>query len=363
MKDRVPSLDGLRGVAVLLVVAGHVAQNTAGIPTDARTWLMGLANASAGVRVFFVLSGYLITRLLLAEHDRSGRIDLRLFYARRVRRIFPAFYVYLAAVIILGLVTGIGLTPSAVLAAGTFTWNYGFLWVEVGAHAYWLLGHLWTLALEQQFYLFWPLILLLAGPRRAGILAGVLLLWCPLARVGSYVLFPEQRGYLGMMLHTGIDSIMAGCALALLVQQPRWRAWFEERGTTTAAFCATWLLVVSPLCSLTFRGFPLAVGYTLDAIAASAFIGVIHLGQKNPLQQGLAAAPLRWVGVISYSLYLWQQFMLTPDALTTPVRVIAAVALAFAAAAGSYYLVEKPFLRASVTLRPTPAVLAANHER
>ena len=101
--DRSDPLDGLRGVAILWVLAGHIAQNYSPLDETARRWLTAFANARAGVRLFFVLSGYLITSLLLKEQASSGRISLPPFYRRRARRIFPAFYVYLLVLVVLSI--------------------------------------------------------------------------------------------------------------------------------------------------------------------------------------------------------------------------------------------------------------------
>ena len=123
-KDRVGTLDGIRGVAILMVLAGHSAQNYSPMAPSLRRWLTVFANSNGGVRLFFVLSGYLITQLLLQEFTRTGSIRLGRFYLRRALRIFPAFYAYLIAVAVVSFWDPQGVTVRTWLAAATFTWNY-----------------------------------------------------------------------------------------------------------------------------------------------------------------------------------------------------------------------------------------------
>ncbi len=150
--ERIRSLDGVRGIAIVLVLAGHVVANFQPLHPDHRYWLGAFANSSAGVRLFFVLSGYLITWLLLREWTATGRISIGQFYRRRALRIFPAFYAYLFVITGLTFFRPTGVNGETFLAAATFTWNYHHLWISIPPEGAWNLGHLWTLALEQQFY-------------------------------------------------------------------------------------------------------------------------------------------------------------------------------------------------------------------
>lgn len=350
---RIRTLDGVRGIAIGLVLLGHIAQNCAGIPDPVRVWTMAFANSSAGVRLFFVLSGYLITGLLLREHARTGTISLRQFYWRRVLRIFPAFYLFLAVALLWQHERGQGVSAAAAASTGTFTWNYRFLWPAPDSP--WILGHLWTLALEQQFYLFWPVVLLLAGPRRAVWVAFALLVWCPIARVGAYFLFPAQRGFTGMMLHTAIDSIMAGCLGALLCHRPAVKAWLARQSPGWLAAGFAWLLLVSPVLATTLRGEPTAIGFTLDAVAATSVIALLHQGRRTLAHALLGRGFLPVLGLISYSLYLWQQPFLAPQSFATATEVIVRITGACVVATGSYFLVEKPFLRLKRRLKPQTA--------
>ena len=342
---RIPSFDGVRGIAVLLVLAGHTAANYQPLSPWAHRWLGAFANASLGVRLFFVLSGYLITSLLLDELAKTGRISLPAFYRRRAARILPAFYVFLGSLVVLQTWHSFGLTPSAVLAAATHTWNYALLWVTLTPAGAWSLGHLWTLALEQQFYLFWPGVLVLLGPRRAGWCALGLILWCPLARVATYFFIPSQRGYLGMMLHTAIDSLMMGCLAALLLTDQRVRTRLLLHGPQGAIIALIWVLGMSPFVSEAVHGFPVVAGFTIDAIAAAWIIAWLHHRTSKVAEGFLSNGLLPWLGALSYSLYLWQQVFLSPWGALADGHVILPWLGAVGAAWLSYKFVEKPALR------------------
>ena len=187
---RLPSLDGVRAVAIGLVILGHE------LGYDSRRQVGDFANL--GVRCFFVLSGFLITTLLLEEFRENGRVSLRNFYARRTLRIFPAFYFFLFVVFVLmkrGWVAPIG--ASSWIHAATYTMDY------LGFHdRAWDLGHLWSLAVEEQFYLIWPAALVLLRPRRALWSAFAVILVVPLIRWCTWKYFPGRVDDMKWQFHT-----------------------------------------------------------------------------------------------------------------------------------------------------------------
>ena len=146
----------MRAISILLVVAWHLRSNGSAPWLDP-LWRVDTGNL--GVRVFFVISGFLITSVLLAEYARSGTIALRRFYVRRAFRIMPVFYVFLAVMAIGGALGLLEAPLSSVLLAGTYTGDY--------THLSWSVGHTWSLAVEEQFYLLWPGHIVLLGLRRA----------------------------------------------------------------------------------------------------------------------------------------------------------------------------------------------------
>lgn len=203
---RIPSLDGVRAFAITLVLVAHSLKWLE--QTRFQPLLRIFGNGALGVEIFFVISGFLITRLLMQESYTTGRISLRQFYLRRTFRILPAFYAFLAFAGILAAAGYVSPARADFLAAGTFLWNYTRRTDEARAH-------LWSLSVEEQFYLFWPLLLMLIGNRRARIAAGLLVCAAPFIRLGTYAVWPAMRAYIPVMMHTRIDALMFGCFAAL----------------------------------------------------------------------------------------------------------------------------------------------------
>jgi len=205
---RMPSLDGLRALSIAMVVAGHLVQ-TAGAPIPAglvRNRVIALA--PLGVRSFFVISGYLITRLLLEELARRGTIDLARFYLRRTLRIMLPYYALIAGATAMAAAGWLSLTAADVGHALTFTVNYQ-------PTRSWALGHAWSLSVEEQFYLLWPAALYLLGQTRGVYLAAGLLAVSPLLRAIYFHLAPgliqEEVGY---RLETVADALAVGVLIA-----------------------------------------------------------------------------------------------------------------------------------------------------
>lgn len=204
---RIPSLDGLRAISILLVLASH-SNRSPGYPA-ALAWLGSWSKL--GVLVFFVISGYLITLLLLDEEARNGRISLREFYIRRVFRIIPAYWTYILSVALLSITGVIEILPMSFVTALTFTTH--IIPVEVS----WELGHTWTLALEEIFYLCWPVTFLLTrGPLRLYV-GPVLMIALPLLRITKMYLGPPDVVF-NMPLFQG-DAMVFGSFAALALRQ------------------------------------------------------------------------------------------------------------------------------------------------
>ena len=305
----VPAIDGLRAVAVLAVVGFHA----------------GLPAGFVGVDVFFVISGYLITRLL-AQDD-----DLLHFYARRARRILPAA----ALVVVTTLALSYALLPEpggvamSAAAASVFVANLHFQGITGG---YWAessasmpLLHLWSLSVEEQFYLFWPLVLMFArGPR---------MLWAVVAlSFASYV------------------ALLYFDPNAAFYQTPA-RAWELAAGGLVAMGAIRplrgGLALVLIACALPL---PAGIASPLSVIGATMLLARLHGGARMRL---LEARPLVWIGLISYSLYLWHWPLLALDralrAGESPLAVrLVLVAMAFGLAVLTYRYVEQPVRRAKV---------------
>lgn len=354
---RIPCLDGLRAVSILLVLLGHASHTVA---------LQGflfeiidpvITNASLGVTVFFVISGYLITYLLKTEWGYSGSIDLRAFYIRRVLRIFPAFYTYIIVISILTFAGLITVSSSQIFSAGTFLWNYRHHWEFSATDGNWFLGHFWTLSLEEQFYLLWPAILLVCSPRLAARVALTLIIISPLLRVATYFLWPAARAQIGLMLHTASDPLMFGCLAALAQGNP----WFEsgwqriERLSWIAPVSASaFLLFVAPFFGRHFHGaYGITVGMTLSA-GCITLIMIWLVRHPQSIAGEIMQHPLLiHLGMLSYSLYIWQQVFLTTLNATWSGRFPINLLVIFGVAEISYFCVERPFLRLRRRSSPT----------
>ncbi len=350
-KRAIPSLDGLRGVAVLLVVAAHL-----GIMGSAEHFLVkrhqallgGLFRVDAGdlgVSIFFVISGFLITTLLVKGLDRGER-GLGRFYLRRFFRIFPPYYVYLAVVGALWASHRVPMVEGAFVSSIAYVSNYYPYGLSHPESTGWLVGHTWSLSLEEQFYLLWPACLIFLGRRRAAWLGVALLALVPLSRLLTLHLLAgtAYAGQVNRMFHTRVDTIMAGCVLALVGSFPAVQrmlvAGLRHAWTGAVALVLLWLVLRA--------GF--AGGSTVSSLALSveawllAYLVAFAVANARTLTGRLLNwRPLRHLGVISYGLYLWQQLFDGPVHLLQH-RWLLPVAI-LGAAEASYWLVERPSYR------------------
>lgn len=340
--DRLPSLDGLRAISILMVIAAH-AVRTAGFPEWLKPFADYLWAGSLGVTTFFVISGFLITWLLLCEQDRTGRIDLAAFYKRRVLRIFPVFYTFLLVVLLLTLWHHRDFTTAEWLSAATFTRNY--------YPGHWTLGHLWSIAVEEQFYLLWPFTLtLLRNRQRMLVAALVVIVVAPVLRVLLHLSPWSWIAHYGFFTHA--DSLMFGCLLAILTGTPlgeRLRLQLQARRRAIqlgamAAIYGVWMLSLHGL--LGFLTVPF--GTTVQGLAIAALIASVVLVETGTLYRLLNLRAMAAIGVISYGLYIWQQIILYPGAYPDgdlwwrafPQNLV----IVFVVAWLSYLVIERPFL-------------------
>ncbi len=343
-RGRIPSLDGLRAISILFVIIGHAAatfphlEGAAGALVHGLTLIAG--NGEMGVTVFFVLSGFLITTLLLKEVRKTGRLSIKTFYIRRAFRIWPAFYLMVAVVVFLGVTKTIPLTAGEVASAGLFVWNY------YPHGSTWFLGHTWSLAVEEQFYFVWPLLLKFLGAGRAAWFATGVIAIEPAVRVVNYWLAPSMRSHIGIMGHTRADSLMMGALAALLYGRPDFERIVGRLFTWNLPLAGgCFLLFFNPFLEENARGaYMLPVGFLLQ----NCIIVLIMLWGIQNSDRGfgrvLNSRFAVHVGLISYSLYLWQQMFLTTQNKTFtgifPLNILAT----FAVAECSYWFVERTFL-------------------
>lgn len=311
---RLPSLDGFRAIAVMMVVGYH-AMSCEGFPGSwyepwRHVWLGPL-----GVRIFFVLSGFLITGLLLQEERESGSISLRNFYVRRVLRLFPVYYAFLGAVAVWQVMGGVQIPASSWIAALTFTTNH---W---GFHQ--VFGHLWSLAVEWQFYLFWPLAMCLFRGKARATFAGVLISAAPVFRVLDYL---RQGKFLhGISVESPLlvqmDLLMIGALVAMCLQTYPAGTSRMLKGWPTLGRAVA-IIIVLTLEWLRMHHllgwFTVPFGTPLQGLMVAYLILSTILVPRGVLFRVLNFKGAIWIGLVSYGIYVWQQPFTTlhgPDAL------------------------------------------------
>jgi peptidoglycan/LPS O-acetylase OafA/YrhL len=345
---RIAYLDGIRGLAIILVFVGH-AWDSFPFIQDSKSKIF-LGNAHLGVIIFFVLSGYLITTLLLREKEKKGKINLTNFYIRRALRIFPVYYLYLTIVFIGYWLGKLKISLPYIVFSGLYLTNYRHFFLSDDSssnHHMNVIGHFWTLSLEEQFYLIWPSLLVLGGIVNVKKMLPFILFLYPFIRVISYFLFPQMRGQIGMMLHTMGDSIFWGCYAALI---EKFHPSIVERivEILNKRRILIWSLLILvflifPVLGIIFKGaFNISIRFSLEGVFLSILLLYIING-KHTYFNFLNNSLLSYVGVLSYSIYVWHILFLRTDTIlsTFPYNVI----ITIIAALISYNLIEKPIMK------------------
>jgi peptidoglycan/LPS O-acetylase OafA/YrhL len=314
-----PAFDGLRAVCITAVIAFHVGSSD-------RVWLNNLTNRGwVGVDVFFVLSGFLITWMVVAELERSGTFNLQRFYFRRVLRLQPAFF---SGLILFGALLFFFHWEHFLILAHdleyflTYTLNIAVAFGLIALPPY---GVAWSLCIEEQFYLCWPWTLRKFGVRRclriALALIGIVLIHrCVVfARMNpGHLMAPTQRSldrvYYG--LDTRIDTILIGCAAALALWEPTvqslferlrdWR-WFSAAACVVAIVAAAWATAGSTINGCGWRA--ATVGFTLIAAATALFVIALFLQPQSWPARILSWPAMVFVGKISYGIYLFHDLV------------------------------------------------------
>lgn len=335
-----PSLNGLRAVSIILVVIYHSALSLPYLDAYYPTRLLNhlLHNGQLGVDIFFLISGFLITSLLLHEEELTGKISLKNFYVRRILRIFPAYYFLLLTYFVLQLMNVIHIPADAWITALTFTkyfnWN-----VE------WFTSHGWSLSIEEHFYLLWPLLFTL-GERHRKTSAWIMIAVVPIIRVIDYT---YQISWINeLTIFTRIDTIATGCILALY--REKILKVLSMNWTLVALIGFGGLLISQDTyfllkkLHLEFLTIPLGAGTgTVANICIALIVLYSVFGPQNFIHRMLNIKIVQIVGLMSYSIYLWQQLF------TSQLKGVSEAPwnLVFIAVTSSisYFLVEKPFLK------------------
>jgi peptidoglycan/LPS O-acetylase OafA/YrhL len=333
-----PQLDGLRAAAVVAVIVFHARGS----------WFPG---GYIGVDVFFVLSGYLISSILVREHDATGQVSMRRFYVRRALRLVPALVLLSAVVAVaFALVPGVEDRAATLVGVATALTYTSSLVAAAGGDLGWMLPT-WSLSVEEYFYVAWPLLLVVLLRRRrplvwVALLTGLAVVY----RLAAGLLSDWSIQRIAYGPDTRAEQLLIGCLLALVLSRGRLRiaSWQVLGGVL---FLAAFLVVPPDLGGPFYR----SGGSTLVALAAALVIGGLSLEPQGWLARIASTRPLVWIGQRSYGLYLWNLPIIglvaataVPEPFQMPVKLV----LSFVVPALSYRYVEQPFLRLKTRLEP-----------
>lgn len=346
----IPTLDGWRAIAILLVLVDHTIFRT----FHPYGWtLVG----GHGVEIFFILSGYLITGKLLEDNS------LPRFYTRRAFRILPILFAYLLVASVLGFVLHrIPLVRSEVISSTLFVRNYLVYMTATSTGIGWFTGHLWSLSIEEQFYLIWPLVLLTVGkgaPRRQARAVILLFGFWTTVYVFVHIARVFHVGGWAWMPHLSYTGLLVGCLLRIAFSDGRAASTITRvfTGRSTIAVAVLFIYIAALQAGRTLFD-PLFCGLAVCAtlVEPNAWVGRVL---EFPL--------LRWIGRLSYSLYIWQQLFLAfgetlrPFGFFSrfPINLVSLLVVSCL----SYYLLERPMMRlghslatARPVVRTAPAV-------
>jgi len=334
----------------MLVLADHAVNSTT-CAAGSILWCNRFMGGQTGVNLFFGLSGFHICSRLVQEYTDTGTISLGRFYVRRAFRILPAALIYLTVV------TGMALSGMLLVSRRELTGSVFLFRNYLGPQAGFYTGHFWSLSLEEHFYLFWPAMLLLLLARRrtraayiTAMLAVGVAVWRQIALMSALARHGQLDRNFFMRTDIRLDALLLGAAVALVLRDERVR-----RAATQRWSASVWLVLLAMYIAV-------VVHYGLRAtIWESALVPLlIAWTTTHPASSAgrtLEAAPLRWLGRVSYSLYIWQQFFFPPSDVVAPWPVLQrwplAVPAAFAAAIASYYVIERPCIRLGHRLAPS----------
>jgi peptidoglycan/LPS O-acetylase OafA/YrhL len=346
--DRIYGFDAIRAVSVLLVIASHVGI-VEGAKNPTLVEFFSVFNASLGVRCFFVLSGFLITTLLLKEYEKTGRIDVKAFMIRRALRILPLYFLVL-----------LSLWPY--FEAGRF-WQpintatyailfaYNFIPNELNVH---YLSHLWSLGVEEQFYIVWPFVFGILAAKRMRLIwlcLGIVALCA--ARMSLGYGDAELTHAPNRWTIPAIYPIALGAGLAIFIRDQVYGKRSTAVVSSPFALAGGVLLVALPLLN---ADIPLID--IIGAVGISVCIGWIYTNQQSIAVRALEFRPLVYFGTISYGLYMWQG-VLTGNGpqrqlLNFPPDPMTGALLTLPAAVISWHLFEQPILRLRAMIAPHP---------
>ncbi|MDB6025359.1 MAG: acyltransferase 3 [Verrucomicrobiales bacterium] len=345
-QKHIPALDGIRVISVFAVICYH----------------FGFAQYP-GVTTFFVLSGFLITWLLLSEQERTGTISVSEFYKRRSLRIFPAFYGYWIGTVVLLFVFGKHMAWKPTWAAFFFVSDY---YGAINPQDVSAFGHTWSLAIEEQFYLLWPALLWIWRKDLVRMTWGtVCLIACVwIHRALLALVFDVSQSYIYRAFDTRFDNLLVGCLLAILLKRGVGRTFWDflTRHAVLPLIIFGILMISVRYGGLLMKDYRDVVSYALHSVLIGVIMIQLIALSGSVMWRWLDWAPIRYLGRISYGMYLYQQLVLWPVKkmlLSFPVAVQLAggIAVTVAIASVSYYVLERPFLKLRGKRKQMPAAV------
>lgn len=341
-------IDGLRAFAILLVISSHAIHT--GVPPWLKITFAHWNAGTVGVRLFFLISGFLITNILNDELRKSGRINFRKFFMRRILRIFPAFYFYL---IILGVLSYLGfitIEPFAIIFAFFYIQNFNVFQNTDLFPSSWLVNHAWSLSVEEQFYIVFPFLLKklkIIIQNHLFKMAIMMILICSFFRMLNYSLPEISRMTFGVFfMHC--DFLFYGAVLALCIENSRdylkkklfpFRHWL--------LLMASVILIYSSRIEY-YSALNILISGNLILFSNFYILLFILLFPNSTLGKALEYKPVKALGKLSYSLYIWQQLFLGSTGLWIKYTFLTMypynIVLVFICATCSYLLIERPFL-------------------
>jgi len=363
-KLHIASLDGVRGLAILLVLMYHASEKMRIRGTShlvEKIYNMAVGTGWCGVDLFFVLSGFLITGILLDSRDK-GRY-FQNFYMRRVLRIFPLFY---GSLLVFLLVVGPRIEVPRELAwlVSNQAWYWGYLQNWLFVFRDWpvtMLGHFWSLAIEEQFYILWPLVVFIVRPARLKTVCLALVAGSLAVRIAAWLISPNAHNFCYAATIARMDELAAGALLAVLAREAGGLGRYVKYAVP--AMIAGFAVFSALLASIYFSDWRVGrdtIGYTaLALLFGGTLVASVALARTHPIVRFFSLGPMRFFGKYSYGIYVfhwplmiflatyWKQ--LDAPVLDLPlVRqvgfLIVAGALTTGMALVSWFVLEKRFL-------------------
>jgi peptidoglycan/LPS O-acetylase OafA/YrhL len=334
--SEIPALNGIRFIAVFFVIFYHLD--------------LPYFPGGHGVMLFFVLSGFLITWLLLKENAKTSTISLGQFFKRRVLRIFPAFYAYWLIAGIFLIATRKVVPWNHAISAFFYYSNYFYAFNPESNN---LFSHTWSLSIEEQFYLCFPFLFFLFKDNLKALIKTLGVIICSVW-IWRFILvygFDTPDSYIYCAFDTRIDHLLIGCFLAVALRERYLTRFLEFALKNSWMPVLTIILIVFSVSSGTvFDKYKDTIGFIAEPVLMSVLIVQLILFSSDFWWKWLDWRPIKYLGTISYSLYLYQQLTLNPttkvlSSLPMIIQMIGAICVTVIAASLSYYLIEKPFLR------------------